>query len=52
MTDDQIYLQDICDRLNRIEVYTQGGKDEVWNVVVRDIPNLKLHILEILSKIA
>jgi uncharacterized protein with HEPN domain len=108
MTDDQIYLQDICDRLNRIELYTQGGKtefsqslliqdgvirsfevigeavkqlspelrqdyphipwrrmagfrdvlihnysginlDEVWNVVERDIPNLKLHILEILS---
>lgn len=108
MTDDQIYLQDICDRFNRIEDYTQGGKtefmqsfliqdgvirsfevigeavkqlspelrqeyphvpwrrmagfrdvlihnysginlDEVWNVVERDIPNLKPYILEILS---
>ncbi|NEP89612.1 MAG: DUF86 domain-containing protein [Okeania sp. SIO2C2] len=28
MTDDKMYLQDILDRLSRIEVYTQGGKTE------------------------
>lgn len=28
MTDDRIYLQDICDRIYRIEVYTQGVKSD------------------------
>jgi len=28
MTDDWMYLQDICDRISRIEDYTQGGKTE------------------------
>jgi uncharacterized protein with HEPN domain len=28
MTDDRIYLEDIRDRIQRIEAYTQGGKAE------------------------
>ncbi len=28
MNDDKIYLQDIYDRLDRIEIYTKGGKAE------------------------
>ncbi|MBD1936711.1 DUF86 domain-containing protein [Microcoleus sp. FACHB-68] len=30
MTDDRMYLQDICERISRIETYTQGGKAEFW----------------------
>ncbi len=28
MTDDRIYLQDICDRINQIEVYPPAGKSD------------------------
>lgn len=28
MTDERIYLEDIRDRIQRIETYTQGGKAE------------------------
>ena len=34
MTDDRIYLQDICDRIARIEVYTRGGKSEFLDSIL------------------
>ncbi|MDJ1171770.1 DUF86 domain-containing protein [Roseofilum sp. BLCC_M154] len=37
MTDDKIYLQDIRDRIARIEAYTQGGKaDFLESILIQD----------------
>jgi len=37
MTDDEIYLQDIYERICRIETYTEGGKTEfIQSLLIQD----------------